>query len=123
MEGTGTNSNPQSYRFETEDLGPGTHTLRLRQIDTDGTVHLSKEVSTEIQKQEKLLLTAPVPNPVASAARLTFCGEGAGEGDGNCLQHARSAGRHALRGAPDAGEQVSIQLNASALGAGRISFS
>jgi hypothetical protein len=39
MDGAGTTSQPQDYRFRTEPLAPGRHTFRLVQIDLDGTAH------------------------------------------------------------------------------------
>ncbi|MFB6232144.1 MAG: T9SS type A sorting domain-containing protein, partial [Salinibacter sp.] len=75
----GTTSKPQEYRFEITDIVPGTHQFRLRQVDTDGTEHLSKAVSVTVRMEEALRLTPPAPNPVQSRVRLRVGAREGGE--------------------------------------------
>ena len=72
VEGAGSTREPQSYRFRTEDLPPGPHQFRLRQVDTDGTSSLSDPVSVEVRAERKLTLRAAGPNPVRQTTQLTF---------------------------------------------------
>ena len=72
VEGAGSTSEPQSYRFRTEDLVPGPHQFRLRQVDTDGSTSLSDPVSVEMRAEQTLALRATGPNPVRQATQLTF---------------------------------------------------
>jgi hypothetical protein len=70
VEGGGTTDRPQSYRFRTEDLAPGTHRFRLRQVNTDGSGALSRAVTVEVGLQAVYRLTPPAPNPSTGAAQL-----------------------------------------------------
>jgi hypothetical protein len=70
--GSGTTSSPSNYSFETEDLRPGTHAFRLRQMDVDGTRTLSQEILVEIGLGEALQLVGPDPNPVVGRGALTL---------------------------------------------------
>jgi hypothetical protein len=45
VDGAGNSSTSQSYSLTVDDLSPGTHRFRLKQVDFDGTTHLS-EVET-----------------------------------------------------------------------------
>jgi hypothetical protein len=68
-EGAGTTARPQSYRFRVRRLEPGTHTFRLRQVDLDGTAHLSAPRAIEVLPDASLSLVGP--NPLRSGERLT----------------------------------------------------
>jgi hypothetical protein len=68
----GTTSEANTYRFTTEDLSAGTHRFRLKQVDLDGTTHLTDAVTVAVPMQDALQLSAPSPNPVQSAATLSF---------------------------------------------------
>jgi hypothetical protein len=72
VEGAGTTQEPQAYRFQIADLEPGAHRFRLRQIDTDGTAHLSDVVQATVQMNAAPRLTAPAPNPTRGAATVRF---------------------------------------------------
>ena len=72
VEGAGTSSAPQTYRFEVEDVAPGTHAFRLRQVDTDGTASLSDEVTVAVDAARALSLTTLGANPVREQMRLAF---------------------------------------------------
>jgi hypothetical protein len=68
----GTTTQPTSYRYEVTDLNPGTHQFRLRQVDTDGTAHLSEPVSLTVGMEQSLRLTGPSPNPVRTSTQIRF---------------------------------------------------
>lgn len=66
---TGTTTQPQSYRYRTEPLRSGVHHFRLKQVDADGTGHLSETRTVRIAGNMDFRLTGP--NPVESGRRLT----------------------------------------------------
>jgi hypothetical protein len=72
VEGAGTTQEPQTYRFRTPGLEPGAHRFRLKQIDIDGTSHLSSVVQATVQVGAALRLTAPAPHPVRGSSTLRF---------------------------------------------------
>jgi len=61
VEGAGTTTETQSYRFTTDALKSGTHTFRLKQIDTDGTAHYSDPQTVTIRGEAGLVLSSPNP--------------------------------------------------------------
>lgn len=68
----GTSTEPQSYRFSVEDdLRPGTHRFRLKQVDLDGKTHFSGVVRVDIEA-EGVTLTPPSPSPTSGRTSLTF---------------------------------------------------
>ena len=68
----GTTTQRTSYQYEVADLNPGTHQFRLRQVDTDGTAHLSETVSLTVEMGQPLRLTRPSPNPVRTSTQIRF---------------------------------------------------
>ncbi|MEF8866385.1 MAG: T9SS type A sorting domain-containing protein [Salinibacter sp.] len=68
----GTTTEPQTYRFRAEDLKPGPHRFRLRQVDLDGTAHVSDAVAVKLRLKATLRLMPPSPNPVRETATLRF---------------------------------------------------
>ncbi|WP_179862324.1 T9SS type A sorting domain-containing protein [Longibacter salinarum] len=71
IEGAGTTTEQQSYRFRVEDLEEGTtHTFRLRQVDVDGATSYSETVDVKVGIQDAYKLEA-YPNPVANGQQPT----------------------------------------------------
>jgi hypothetical protein len=70
VEGQGTTTQPQRYRFETEALEIGRHAFRLQQVDTDGTTHTTEIKSAEVRLTSAYAVSAPYPNPARQAATL-----------------------------------------------------
>jgi hypothetical protein len=70
----GTTDRPQSYRFTDADLPYEADqlTYRLKQVDTDGTTSLSKEVTVERGAVTELQLLGTYPNPVRTEATVRF---------------------------------------------------
>lgn len=70
----GTTSEPKRYHFRDADLPYAADSLlyRLRQVDTDGTTHFSREVAVALGVPDQVELQAPVPNPVRGEATLRF---------------------------------------------------
>ena len=71
VDGNGTTTQPQTYRFRTDALSPGTHTFRLKQVDTDGTTSLSPERTITVRTDAVLSVQGPNPMRSGQQARLT----------------------------------------------------
>ena len=72
VEGSGTTAVPQSYRYRVEDLLPGRHRLRFKQLDFDGTFEYSPEVELAVALPEAFLFTAAYPNPFNPQTQLSL---------------------------------------------------
>ncbi len=72
VEGHGTTLEPQSYTFRIEDLLPGRHVFRLKQIDFDGAFEYSPEVEVAVELVEAFYLSAVYPNPFNPRAQFTL---------------------------------------------------
>ena len=72
VEGAGTTTAPQSYRFRVADLTPGTHSFRLKQVDTDGSTSISDVVSMTVDAPRVLSLQLTGTNPVRSQTSVAF---------------------------------------------------
>jgi surface protein len=70
VEGHGTTTTSQPYRFRTKRLAVGTHRFRLKQVDTDGSTTVSHAVEVQIGIQNAYALSAPTPNPTAGEAHV-----------------------------------------------------
>ncbi len=82
-EGTGTTSERQTYRFADRDLPYDADSLayRLRQVDTDGTVHLSDPVTVQRGGVGEVTLEETHPNPARQQVTVRFAVPEGTEGD------------------------------------------
>ena len=72
VDGHGTTLEPQSYTYRIEDLLPGRHVFRLKQIDFDGAFEYSPEVEVAVELVEAFYLSAVYPNPFNPQAQFTL---------------------------------------------------
>jgi hypothetical protein len=74
VEGAGTTSDPQSYRFTDRAVPYAAETVRyrLKQVDLDGTAELSKTVEVRLGTPQQLALQAPFPNPAQNEATIRY---------------------------------------------------
>ena len=70
VEGQGTTRQSTDYRIRVDDLDYGTHTFRLRQVDQDGTTHLSSTVAAQLGLEGQYEVSGVAPNPVSTRSRL-----------------------------------------------------
>jgi len=70
--GFGTTSEPKSYSFNDQNLRTGEYTYRLKQIDFDGTVNYSDEVSVDVNAPAEFSLDQNYPNPFNPSTKITF---------------------------------------------------
>ena len=72
VDGHGTTTEAQTYRFRVDDLAPGTYVFRLKQVDLDGTAEMSPVVEVTAAMKEAYLLSKAFPNPFRGEAWLTL---------------------------------------------------
>jgi glycosidase len=74
VEGTGTTTEPQSYRFTDRNLPfeADRITYRLKQVDVDGTASLSQKVTVDLGAPQRLALRGAFPNPARTSATLQY---------------------------------------------------
>jgi len=72
VEGAGTTTEPQSYRFRVGDLASGTHHFRLKQVDLDGTETLGPERTITVSLQQAVAFEPIAPNPAQGTASFSF---------------------------------------------------
>ncbi len=63
VEGHGTTTEAQAYRYRTEGLEPGRHVFRLRQVDYDGAFEYSPEVELTVELKGTFYVGEVYPNP------------------------------------------------------------
>lgn len=108
----------KTYRFTAEDLSPGTHQFRLRQVDADGSTVLSDPVTVELRMDQALRLTAPTPNPTGGAASVSFAVRKAQETRLHLYNTLGQRVRVLYEGTPTAGQSRTVQLDAAGLPSG-----
>ena len=72
VEGHGTTTEAQTYSYTAEDLGVGTHTFRLKQIDFDGAFEYSDELEVTVETPGTHLITSAYPNPFNPQSQFTL---------------------------------------------------
>jgi hypothetical protein len=70
--GHGTTTARRRYSYRTDALPPGTHSFRLRQVDTDGTARPSDVVTVTIRSPDRLALAPPAPNPARGQTTIRY---------------------------------------------------
>jgi hypothetical protein len=70
VEGAGTTTKTQTYRYETGDLDYGRHVFRLEQVDIDGTKTPTEPVGVQMRLESSHAVEAPYPNPATQTAIL-----------------------------------------------------
>lgn len=70
VEGAGTTDRSRRYTFETEQLSPGPHAFRLRQVDTDGRAVHSQPLEVTVSMEAPYAVSGPSPNPVQGGTTL-----------------------------------------------------
>ena len=116
VEGAGTTTRPQEYRFTAEDVRYGTHSFRLRQVDTDGTEHVSAPVNVERRLKKRVQFSA-YPNPFSDRVSVSIAAK---ENQSVTVSMYDIAGRRVLQRKQrvSANSTRQLQLTTSRLAAG-----
>jgi len=72
VDGAGTTTEVQTYRFTAEDLSAGTHRFRLKQEDLDGTSSFSDVLEVQVRPEGPIAIEQVAPNPVRQTGTLQF---------------------------------------------------
>ncbi|MFQ5572281.1 MAG: S8 family serine peptidase, partial [Rhodothermales bacterium] len=72
VEGYGTTLEAQRYTYRLENLDPGPHTFRLKQIDFDGTFEHHGEVEVFVELPGRYALSEAYPNPFNPETQFTL---------------------------------------------------
>ena len=72
VQGAGTTTEAQDYRFRVADLTPGTHRFRLQQVDVDGTTTLSDVRTLSLSAAAPFTMIQPTANPIAAGQTATL---------------------------------------------------
>ena len=72
VEGHGTTVEPKEYSFAVNDLDPGLHRFRLKQIDLDGAFEYSSIVEAAVTVPDRFLIEPAYPNPFNPSTTLRF---------------------------------------------------
>jgi len=118
VDGVGTTTEAQSYRFVTEDLSAGTHRFRLKQKDLDGSISRSEVVTIGIRPEGPIAVRNVAPNPVMGTSVLRFT---AGKNNFLTVALYDVLGRKVrtlYRGRVSGGQSRRVTLDASGLSSG-----
>jgi hypothetical protein len=72
VEGHGTTNREHTYAYVVDNLEPGSHTFRLKQVDFDGTVAFSPEIEVAVEIPDDYYLSGVYPNPFNPQASVRF---------------------------------------------------
>ena len=72
VDGAGTTTTPQSYRYVTSSMRSGEYSFRLRQVDVDGTPTLTDPIRVRIGQDGALQLSSVAPHPVVGESTFNL---------------------------------------------------
>lgn len=72
VEGNGSTTEATEYTHRLDELTPGTHTFRLKQVDLDGSFEYSESVEVDVHMSAPFELAAPYPNPFRQQATFSL---------------------------------------------------
>ena len=116
--GRGTTTVEQQYEHRLEDLPPGRHTFRLRQIDFDGTFAYSPEVELTVALGDAFVLSPAFPNPFHSRTTVRFAVRKPGDVEVGLYNVLGQRVRVLYRGTVPAGDVQVLDIDAGGLPSG-----
>jgi hypothetical protein len=118
VEGVGTTTEAQSYRYAVEDLSAGTHRFRLKQEDLDGSASLSKVVEVDVRPDGPIAIEQVAPNPVTQTSTLRFTPRESGAVTVGLYDVLGRRVKTLHEGRVSGGQSQQVTLDASALSSG-----
>lgn len=118
VDGTGTTTEAQTYRFTAENLSAGTHRFRLKQRDLDGSTSLSDAVEVEVQPEGPIAIQQVAPNPVSGTGTLRFTARESGPVTIGLYDVLGRQVKTLHNGPVSSGQSQQVTLDASALSSG-----
>ena len=118
VEGHGTTALPQSYRYAVDNLAPGRHRFRLKQIDFDGAFEYSPEVEVIVEMVERFVLEPVYPNPFNPEAQFRFAVRQGQAVQVDLFDMLGRRVRTLYRGQAEAGQMQVVRIDGSSLPSG-----
>jgi hypothetical protein len=118
VDGVGTTTEAQTYRFVAEDLSAGTHQFRLQQEDVDGTTSLSKTVTLNVRPEGPVAVQPVAPNPVTGTSTLRFTARESGDVSVALYDMLGRQVKQLHEGRVSGGQPQQVTLDASGLSSG-----
>jgi len=116
--GAGTSLERREYSYRVEDVEPGLHTFRLKQIDYDGAFEYSPAVEVTVEVPNVYILEPAYPNPFNPQASIRFAIK---ERQAVTMAMYDATGREVqalYRGIPDANQMHAVAIDGSTLPSG-----
>jgi hypothetical protein len=113
----GTSSSTLSYSYRVGDLEAGTHTFRLKQVDTEGSTSFSDPVEVKVGLDGQYKLST-YPNPVRTQATLKFAVKEQSDVTISLFNTLGQKVRTVYRGATPAEETKRVQIDTRDLSSG-----
>ena len=115
--GTATEANSYSYVIR-RGLAPGTHQVRLQQVDLDGATTIAGKTAVTLQMEGALTVTAPAPNPTSGQATMSFGVKEASETEVVVYNVLGQQVKTLYDGTPQGGQTQRLSFDASSLPSG-----
>ncbi len=118
VEGYGTTERPQAYHYRIENLEPGRHFFRLKQIDFDGTFEYHPEVEVTVEMVERFVVEPVYPNPFNPLAQFRFAVQRSQQVRVDLFDMLGRQVQVLYEGTPQAGQMHTVPIDGSNLPSG-----
>lgn len=118
VEGAGTTAERHDYSYRVNDVDPGTHRFRLRQVDFDGAFEYSPVVEVKVQVPGRFILEPAYPNPFNPQSSIRFAVERSETVTLDLFDVTGRIVQTLYKGVPEANEMVSVTLDGEGLSSG-----
>ncbi len=118
VEGHGTTELPQAYHYRIENLEPGRHVFRLKQIDFDGTFEYHPEVEVTVEMVERFVVEPVYPNPFNPLAQFRFAVQRPQQVRVDLYDVLGRQVRTLYQGTPQTGQMQTVSIDGSDLPSG-----
>lgn len=118
VEGHGTSRDVNDYSFTVDNVDPGVHRFRLKQIDHDGAFTYSSVVEAAVTVPDRFLIEPAYPNPFNPSTTLRFASAVEQHVEITLISSAGQSIRTLYSGAVTANQMRSLTVDADALPSG-----
>ncbi len=118
VEGHGTTELPQADYYHIENLTPGRHVFRLKQIDFDGAFEYSPEVEVIVEMVERFVVEPVYPNPFNPLAQFRFAVQRSQQVRVDLYDVLGRQVRVLYEGTPQVGQMQTVPIDGSNLSSG-----
>jgi hypothetical protein len=118
VDGAGSTDIPQSYTFRVDNVEPGRHSFKLKQIDFDGSFVYSAAVEVDVEVPGQFVLENAYPNPFNPQATLRFAVAERGPVTLTLYDVAGRAIRTLYNGTPEPDQMHEIDIDGRSLPSG-----